>query len=104
MKEQMIYEDAMDFEDLIEQLKILQGKFRIKMEVKPLEEIIDDALGHLQKFIKENPDATFFETPVTYTTDPYKPEGGPNKTVIYVVQFSRIGSKMVFESIRIHEN
>jgi hypothetical protein len=104
MKEQMIYEDAMDFEDIIEQLKILQGKFRIKKEVKQLEEIIDEALAQLQEFIRKNPDTMFYETPVTYTADPYKPEGPANKTVVYIVRFSRNGNKMVFESIRVQEN
>jgi len=104
MKEQMIYEEAMDFEDIIEQLKILQGKFRIKKDVKQLEEIIDEALAQLQEFIRKNQDVTFYETQVTYTADPYNPEGPANKTVVYLVRFSRNGNKTVFESIQVQEN
>jgi len=104
MKEQMIYEEAMDFDDLIEQLKILQGRFRIKTEVKPLEEFINEALNNLQEFIKENPDATSFETKVTYSSDPYKPLSPANNTIMYTVQFTRKGNKIVFESIKVHEN
>jgi len=104
MREEMIYGEILEFEALIEQLKILQGRFRIKKEFKPLEEIIRDALNNLQEYIKANPDATSFQTPVTYATDPNRPASPANKTIVYVVQFAWNGSKMLFESISIQEN
>lgn len=102
MQREMIYGETLSFEELMEQIKILQGKFRMKGEVKSLEEIIDDALKNLQSFFGENENATFFETQVTYTTDPYKPHTPANKTIAFTVQFSRINGKMVFEGIRIN--
>jgi hypothetical protein len=102
MQKEMIYGETLSFEELIEQLKILQGKFRIKKEIKTLEEIIDDALINLQSYINDNVSATFFETQVTYRTDPYKPLSPANKTIAFVVQFSRIDGNIIFEGIRIH--
>lgn len=104
MRQNMIYEEAISFDDLIEQLKILQGRFRIKKELKSLEEIIKDALNNLQDYIKEHSSATSFETQVVYTSDPYKPAGPANKTIIFGVRFTRNGDKMIFESISVHEN
>lgn len=104
MKQHMIYEEAITFDDLIEQLKILQGRFRLKREVKLLEEIITDALNNLQDYIQQHPTSTSFETQVVYTSDPYKPAGPANKTIIFGVQFTRNGDKMIFENINVHEN
>lgn len=102
MKREMIYGEDLSFEELMKQIKILQGKFRMKSEVKVLEEIIDDALKNLQSYIGENENATFFETQVTYTTDPYKPHTPANKTIAFTVQFSRIDGNMLFEGIKIN--
>lgn len=104
MRQNMIYEEAISFDDLIEQLKILQGRFRLKKEPKPLEEIIQEALHNLQDYMQQHPAATSFETQVVYTSDPYKPAGPANKTIIFGVQFTRNGDKMMFESISMHEN
>jgi len=103
MQREMFYGETLSFGKLIEQLKILQGKFRIKDEVKTLEEIIDDALKNLQSYIRENDNATFFETQVTYASDPYKPLSPANKTIVFTVQFSRIDGNIIFESIRINQ-
>lgn len=104
MRQNMIYEEAIPFDDIIEQLKILQGRFRIKKEVKLLEEIVQDALNNLQDYMKEHPSATSFETQVVYASDPYKPAGPANKSIIFSVRFTRNGDKMIFESINVHEN
>jgi hypothetical protein len=102
MRREMIYGETLSFGELMAQIKILQGKFRMKDEVKVLEEIIDDALKNLQSYIGENENAAFFETQVTYTTDPYKPHTPANKTIAFTVQFSRIDGKMVFEGIKVN--
>lgn len=104
MQQQMIYEQAMSFDDVIQQLKILQGRFRLKKEVKLLEEIITDALNNLQDYMKQHPTATSFETQVVYTSDPYKPAGPVNKTIIFGVRFTRNGDRIIFESISVHED
>lgn len=104
MREQMIYGETLVFEGLVEQLKILQGRFRLKKEVKLLEEIITDALNNLQDYMQQHPAATSFETQVVYTSDPYKPAGPANKAIIFTVRFTRNGDKMIFESISVHEN
>lgn len=102
MLENMIHgEGAPSFDELLQQLKELQGWFRIKKEVKPLEHIINEALNNLQSYIKENPGATSFETQVVYVSDPYQPASPANKTIIYTVRFSRKENKMIFESIAI---
>jgi hypothetical protein len=105
MMEQMIYgEDVPTFDELLEQLKLLQGKFRLKKEVKTLEEVIRDAENNLADFIKQNEGSTLLESPVIYTTDPYKPASPENKSIIFVVQLSRNGSKITFENIHIQKN
>lgn len=103
MQREMFYGETLSFGKLIEQLKILQGKFRMKDEVKTLEEIIDDALKNLQSYIRENDNATFFETQVTYASDPYKPLSPANKTIVFTVRFSRIDGNIIFEGIRINQ-
>lgn len=103
MQREMIYGEDLSFEELMKQIKILQGKFRLKGEVKVLEEIIDDALNNLQDYIRKNDNATFFETQVIYTTDPYKPLSPTNKSVAFTVQFSRINGNMIFEALKMHE-
>jgi hypothetical protein len=101
MQEQMIYEEALDFDDLIEQLKILQGRFRIKTEVNPLEEIIEDAKNKLNDIMIKDPDGTLYEKAISYRSDSSQPESENNKTIIYKVQFARNRNKLVFEDIRI---
>ena len=102
MQREMIYGEPLTFKKLMEQLKILQGKFRMKGEVKALEEVIDDALKNLQSYIRENDKATFFETQVAYPSDPYKPHSAANKTIAFTVQFSKVDGNMIFEGIRIN--
>jgi hypothetical protein len=105
MREHMIYgEGVFTFEEVVNKLKELQGRFRLKKEVKLLEEIITDALNNLQDYMQQHPTATSFETQVVYTSDPYKPAGPANKTIIFGVRFTRNGEKMIFESISVHEN
>lgn len=103
MQKEMIYGETLSFEKLIEQLKILQGKFRMNGQVKALEEIIDDGLKNLESYIREHKNATFFETQVTYASDPYKPLSPANKTIVFTVQFSRIDGNIIFEGIRINQ-
>jgi hypothetical protein len=105
MREHMIYgEGVFTFEEVVNKLKELQGRFRLKKEVKLLEEIITDALNNLQDYMQQHPTATSFETQVVYTSDPYKPASPANKTIIFAVRFTRNGNKMIFESISVHEN
>ena len=100
MQEQMIYEETAPFDELIRQLKLLQGKFRLKYERKALGEIIDDALKQLQASgLSGKTDGNFYETDVVYDPGSYVPGGTGDKRVIYKVVFLYQNEQLIFERI-----
>jgi hypothetical protein len=101
MQTEMIYGDTKSFDELLERLKILQGKFRLKMDVKTLEEIIEEAKKHIPDALEKQPDAEWLKIRVSFTSNPYQPESPHNRTIGYLVEFSRNGDKVDFESIQV---
>ena len=102
MREQMIYEDALPFDDLIAKLKILQGRIRLKYEHKTLDEIIVAAILRLEawdKFEKNNGNS--YETNVVYISDPFLPKSPANKNIIFTVGFKYLDNQLQFERITI---
>lgn len=102
MQAVMIYGSSPDFDTIINELKILTGRFRLINEYHILENIIKDAalqIGNEKRFETEG--ATF-STTVNYHSDIHKPVGPSNKTISYKVEFIRKGNKWVFESIAIN--
>lgn len=101
MQEQMIYEDAAPFDKVITDLKLLQGKLRLKHEHKTLDEIIDTSRQEIMSdpFFVNKKEGSVCETTVSYHTDPYLPKSPANKTVIYTVRFFYKDSQLIFESI-----
>ena len=88
MQENMIHEETPPaFDYLIEQLKILRGRFRLKQEPRPLEEIIERAIAQLQ-----GTEGDQLATTVVYTSDPARLAEGNNVTVNYRVDSSGSGT------------
>ena len=103
MQAAMIYGASPDFDTMINQLKILTGRFRLITEYDILETIIKDAAAQIKKDKDFESEGATFSTPVTYHTDIYKPAGPTNKTITYNVKFIRNTNKWVFESITINK-
>lgn len=101
MQSAMIYGPSHEFETIIDQLKLLTGRFRLIAEYHVLENIIQ----HAETDMKNNPgfesDGATVSLPVTYLTDIYKPAGPENKTITYDVSFKRKAKQWIFESISI---
>ena len=101
MKEQMIYEDAADFDDIIADLKFLLGRIRMKMEPRSLEEIIEAAIQQL-KDEKIVTGATV-EIPIEYKSDLSLQPSPINTNVIYSVKFIERQGNWQFEAIAIQK-
>lgn len=102
MQAAMIYADSPDFETLIDELKILTGRFRLLHEYHVLENVIKDAALLLNNDKSFESEGATFSTPVTYHSDIHKPAGPTNKTISYNVVFVWKNKKWVFESIAIN--
>jgi hypothetical protein len=101
MQDKMIYEGAMQFDDLITQLKILQGRFRIKMQPITLEEIIQAAEAQLRSRAIDLKEGQSITIPVAYPSNPGHYAEGDNNVVTYQVTLISREGKLLFESIRI---
>jgi hypothetical protein len=102
MQEAMIYENAALFEEIIFQLKLLQGRIRMKHEHKTLDEVIIKAKASLKTWEKfDKVDGALYSTVVSFLSDPYLPSSPENKSVNYNVQFSYKNNQLIFENINI---
>lgn len=99
MQEHMIYEESLPFEKVIEQLKYLQGLFRLKMNTVSLEEILKKARAQAADM---NGDA--IDVIVVYLIDKSQPEAPENISGRYSVNFTRKGKDLIFEHITILRN
>lgn len=99
MQANMIYNESPDFADLLKKLKWLNGKFRVANEHLSLEQLAEEALQLLQDEWEHEPDNTLLQTVVVKVADPYLPSGPANKAVNYVVRFTKINGKLIFEDI-----
>ena len=97
----MIYGISPDFETVIQQLKILTGRFRLLNEFHELGDIIMQAEANIENSKDFQKEGTLISVPVRYHTDIYKPEGSKNKTISYQVHFIQEQSKFVFDFIEI---
>lgn len=99
MQANMIYSESPNFADLLKKLKWLNGKFRVANEHLSLEQLAEEALQLLQDEWEHEPDNTLLQTVVVKVADPYLPSGPANKAVNYVVRFTKINGKLIFEDI-----
>ncbi|MBP6023904.1 nucleotidyl transferase AbiEii/AbiGii toxin family protein [Ferruginibacter sp.] len=102
MQAAMIYGASLDFDTMINELKILTGRFRLINEYHVLENIIKDAALQIDNDKSFESEGATFSTPVTYHTDMYKLASPANKTISYTVAFIWKKNKWVFESIAIN--
>lgn len=100
MLEQMIHdENAPSFDNLMEQLKLLQGRFRLKYDNRSIEEIIEKAAFQIK-----NMEGEMLSTFVVYTSNPMLPQAPDNNNAKYHVVFSKKDNTLVFESITTQNN
>jgi hypothetical protein len=100
MQETMIYGEALSFDDLIRQLKILQGRFRLKMHPISLDEVIQAAELKLRQnsVIPENQPIAI---PVAYQFNPGQVPERDDTAITYLVTLIPREEKLLFESINI---
>lgn len=99
MQANMIYRESPDFNNILKELKWLNGKFRMSAEVLKLEQIIEQGMQQLQGEWEQHPEGTILQTIIVKVVDPYLPSGPANKAVNYVVRFTKINGKLIFEDI-----
>jgi hypothetical protein len=97
----MIYGEALSFDNLIDQLKILQGRFRIKMQTTALEEVIQAAEAQFQSRASDLQDGQSITISVTYRSNPGQPTEGNFDAVNYLVTLISKAGTLLFESISI---
>jgi hypothetical protein len=101
MQEQMIYEVAVSFDDIINSLKILQGKFRLKYQKPTLEEVIALAKEKIINLKEFNPseDLNWEVNIVDYSNQNLpRPQ---NKKIIFTISFQYQNRKFFFEKITV---
>ena len=98
MQEQMIYGDTRGFDELLESLKLLQRRFRLKMDIQT-HAVVEEARTHLTEALKRQPNADRLTITVTYLSDPYKPASYDNQEKIYQVSFRIRNGNAFFEDI-----
>lgn len=103
MRQEMIYGQTMEFEELINDLKLLQGRFRMKMEPRSLDDVIQDARTRIPAALAMQPNASQVHILQSYTADAYQPLGGKNNHAQYAVSFSRQDDQWHFEAIEVVE-
>lgn len=96
MQEAMIYGDPPGFDELIERMKQLQGRFRLKKDGRHLEDVLAIATVQAEKIPGD-----IVSTVVVYVADPALPEGPGNNNGKYEVYFKRRSGKLIFEHITI---
>lgn len=101
MQANMIYRESPDFDNLLKELKWLNGKFRVANEVLTLEQIAEQGLQQLHGEWEHQPDGTLLQTVIVKVVDPYLPSGLANKAVDYVVRFVKKNGQLIFEEIAI---
>jgi hypothetical protein len=102
MQAAMIYGESPDFDILIEQLKLLTGRFRLINEYDVLENVVKDAASKIAADKSFESEGTTTEVNVPYFTNINKPEGPANKSIAYTVKFIRKRNKWVFEQVIIN--
>lgn len=100
MQEQMIHGDTKNFDELLQIIRLLQKRFRLKMDMKT-QDIVEEARSQLPNALKlqHNPDLVVVT--VTHSFDPYKPADENNQDVIYQVQFRMKAGVAFFEDISV---
>jgi Nucleotidyl transferase AbiEii toxin, Type IV TA system len=105
MQEQMIHEDSVSFDQLILELKLLQGRLRLKHEHRTLDDIIEAAQQQILNdgFSANKINGSYFETVVVYKADPAQPTAPDNKNIVFKVGFLYQNDELVFDNIAIVE-
>jgi hypothetical protein len=101
MQEQMIYEEAADFDDIIADLKFLQGRIRMNMQPRSLNAIIEAAINQIGD--EKRVAGAKVETSVVFTSDLSIPPSPLNANVIYSVKFIERNGYWQFEAITIQK-
>lgn len=98
MREQMIYGDAPDFNQLMDQLRELNKKLAGVGHLKDVNEVISQAYQQIQE---DKTDGAFQQTIVHYNTNIEAKAGPANPTMSFEVEFIKAGDKMIFHRLKI---
>ncbi|HVB03143.1 MAG TPA: hypothetical protein VNE41_05445, partial [Chitinophagaceae bacterium] len=97
----MIYGESPDFETMIDQLRLLNGRFRVIGEGRTLEEIIAKATPDLNSLEGPYKDGAIASLFVEYWEDANESPSPSNRTVTYKIHFIRRKVDWTFHSIEI---
>jgi hypothetical protein len=101
MQRGMIYGESLEFETLVDHLRLLNGRFRVIGEGRALEEIIAKATLELNNLSVTDKDEVMARTFAEYKGDVYKAASPSNRSVRYTVYFLQRGNDWIFHSIEI---
>jgi hypothetical protein len=99
MQANMIYRESPDFNNILKELKWLNGKFRMSAEVLKLEQVAEQGMQQLQGEWEQQPEGTILQTIIVKVVDPYLPSGPANKAVKYIVRYIKVNGQLAFEEI-----
>lgn len=98
MLQEMIYGNPPDFDQLIEELRILNKKLAGIGHSKAIDEVIEQAVDQVRPI--DAADGSFLSTTVTYSVDPYTKIGPDNINISFNVEFLKTKSGFKVHSIR----
>jgi hypothetical protein len=98
MQEQMIHGDTKTFDELLETIKLLQVRFRLKMD-EQMHAVVEEARTHLPQGLKLQADPDRVTITVSGLSDPNKPAGNGNQVKIYQVRFRIKNDEAFFEEV-----
>lgn len=99
MQAAMIYGTSPDFDTMIDQLKLLTGRFRLIKEYQVLEDVIKESAAKIGNDKNFETEGSTCSVPVLYLTDIYKPAGPQNQRINYTAHFIRKSNQWVFDQI-----
>jgi len=101
MQTAMIYGESPDFDEMLDQLKLLNGQFRLMEEPRSLEEIIIVALQNATATDPQLPDGSIIDIAISFTGDNKSTAATVNATTTYNVQFIKRTGRLIFHGISI---
>ena len=101
MQRGMIYGESPDFDTMIDQLRLLNGRFRVIGEGRTLEEIIAEAQPELNTLKGIYEEGAIANPYVRYKSDIDKAASLTNRAITYPIRFIRRKNTWIFHSIEI---
>ena len=104
MRREMIYGETQNFGELVENLKILQGKVRMKMEPRTLEEVIESAKSKILNALESQTNGTSFQIIEDFAPHDSQDSATQNRNTTYTLTFTVKDRRAIFESVEIQNS